>query len=68
MDGATLIRELRQILTEGSDSRWLDLKSCYDYLWEAACITADRTTAFTTTQTITTVANQIGRASCRERV
>lgn len=54
MDGATLLRDLRQILTEPSDSAWLDVRACYDFLWEAAIVTADRTTAFRTTQTITT--------------
>jgi hypothetical protein len=57
MDGQSLLRELRQLLSEGSDSTWLEIKSCYDYLWEAACMTAERTSSFSTTQSITTTAS-----------
>jgi len=56
MDGQTLIRKLRQTLSESSDSTWLEIKSCYDYLWDAAILTADRVSAFSNTQSITTTA------------
>ena len=58
MDGFTLLRELRQILSEGANSVWLDTKTSYDYLWQAAIATADKTNLNTTTQAITTVASQ----------
>ena len=59
MDGRTLSVELRQMLSENSTGSWLDDKTTYDYLYEAALATADRTNAFTTTQTITTVISDI---------
>ena len=59
MDGRTLSVELRQMLSENSTGTWLDDKTTYDYLYEAALATADRTNAFTTTQTITTVISDI---------
>ena len=58
MDGITLTRELQEILDETSGSSYLDSKSTYDYLYEAAIQTVARTDALTTTQTITTVASQ----------
>ena len=57
MDGTTLLRELRQALQEGSDSSWLDTKTSYSYLYQAACNTAKRARIPRTTQTITTVAD-----------
>jgi hypothetical protein len=57
MDGKTLSVELRQMLSEISTSTWLDDKSTYDYLYEAAMVTADRTNCFTTSTAITTVAS-----------
>lgn len=57
MDGTTLLRELRQCLGESSDTAWLDKKTSYDYLYEAACATAERTNILTGTQSITTVAS-----------
>jgi hypothetical protein len=59
MDGATLLRELRMILQETSDTSWMDKKSSYDYLYEAAVSTAERTNLLTGTQTITTVSSQV---------
>jgi hypothetical protein len=55
MDGQSLLRELRQVLSEQSTSVWLDLKTAYDSLYQAALATASRTNAFRTTQTITSV-------------
>ena len=57
MDGATLLRDLRQVLSESSGSSWLDTKSSYDHLYSAAIATVSRTDMLTTTQAITTVAN-----------
>ena len=59
MDGATLTRELQQLLSETSSGTWLDTKSNYDYLYEAALTTADRINAFSTSATITTVADDL---------
>ncbi len=58
MDGITLTRELRELLNEPSGSDYLDSKSTYDYLYEAAVATVQRTSCLTTTQSITTVALQ----------
>lgn len=58
MDGKTLIRELRQILNEASDSVYMDNKLSYELLWQAATEFVDRTNALTATQSISTVANQ----------
>ena len=58
MDGVTLLRNLRQILSETSTGTWLDTKSSYDFLYQAAVKTTERTNAITSTQTITTVADQ----------
>jgi len=58
MDGATLTRELTGLLGESSGSSYLDSKSTYDYLYEAAVVTVQRTDCLTGTQTITTVAEQ----------
>ena len=55
MDGQSLLRELRQVLSEQSTSVWLDLKTAYDSLYQAALATASRTNAFRTTQAITSV-------------
>jgi hypothetical protein len=55
VDGKTLDRELRRILGETDSSTWLDQKTSYDYLWDAAIATADAINAFTTTQPITTI-------------
>jgi len=58
MDGNTLSREVRQLINETAASSYLDAKSTYDYIYEAAVATVSRTNAFTSSQTITTVANQ----------
>ena len=43
MDGTDLLRRLRQLLNEDSDSGWLDKQSSYDFLFEAAVEYVDRT-------------------------
>jgi len=54
MDGATLSRELEQLLGETASSSYLDSKSTYDYLYEAALRTVQRTNCLTSSQEITT--------------
>jgi hypothetical protein len=58
MDGTTLKRELREQLGETSTGTWLDSKTSYDYLYQAAIATNSRTSLITTYQDVTTVANQ----------
>jgi len=58
MDGADLTRRLEQLMNEEVDSDWLDPRSTYDYLYEAAVTFVDRTHCLKSTQTITTVADQ----------
>jgi hypothetical protein len=59
MDGITLLRELEQLLREiPSLAVWPNVKQAYDYLYQAAVATADKSGILTTTQTITTVADQ----------
>ncbi|NIA30725.1 MAG: hypothetical protein GWP06_12535 [Actinobacteria bacterium] len=57
MDGADLTRRLSQLLNEDSDSGWLDSRTTYDFLYEAALAFVDRTHCLKTTQSITTVAD-----------
>lgn len=54
MDGKDLYRRLAHILDEDTDSPWLDERSSYDHLYEAAKEWVDRTGCLTSTQTITT--------------
>lgn len=58
MDGVTALRSLRQLLSEASDSTFMDTKTSYEYLWQAAIEFTDRTSCLTNTQSISTVANQ----------
>lgn len=58
MDGYTLLRELRILLGEPSNGSFLDDRTSYDCLYEAAKELCQRTRALTATQTITTVAEQ----------
>ena len=58
MDGKESLYQLRQVLSEASDSRFLDDKTSYMYLWAAAKDFVFRTNCLTTSQTITTVADQ----------
>lgn len=57
MDGKDLLRRLRELLNEDSDSSWLDTQTSYDFLYEAAKSLVDRTGCLRTTQSITTVAD-----------
>lgn len=58
MDGSDLTRRLEQLLNEESGSDWLDPRTTYDYLNEAAIAFVDRTHCLKNTQEITTVADQ----------
>lgn len=58
MDGKTLSDQLYQLLLEASTSDYIDSKTTYDYLYEAACEWVRRTRCITGSQTITTVADQ----------
>lgn len=58
MDGYTLLRELRTLLGEPSGGSFLDDRTSYDCLYEAAKELCQRTRALTSAQTITTVAEQ----------
>jgi hypothetical protein len=58
MDGKDLTRRLRQMLNEDSDSNWLDSRTTYDFLYEAAIAFVDRTHCLKSKQTITTIADQ----------
>lgn len=60
MDGQSLLYKLRQLLNEDADSGFLDKRTSYDYLWEAAIEFVNRTACLKSTQTITTVAAQTG--------
>ena len=61
MDGRSLTNGLAQLINETvSSSDFLDSRSSYDFLYEAACEFCRRTRVLTATQTITTVANQSG--------
>jgi hypothetical protein len=57
-DGKDLLRRLRQLLNEDSDSGWLDDQSSYDWLYDAAGEFVDRTGCLRAEQEITTVAEQ----------
>jgi len=57
MDGKDLNRRLAALLDEDTDSSWLDERSTYDYIYEAALEWVDRTSCLTSTQTITTAAS-----------
>jgi hypothetical protein len=59
MDGYTLKRELRQVISEPSDSDWVDSMWAYDTLHKAACEVVRRTECVLTSSTITTVASQV---------
>lgn len=53
-----LLRRLRNLLNEDSDSGWLDEQTSYDFLYDAAIEYVDRTGCLRTTQTITTTAEE----------
>ena len=58
MDGKSALRSLRILLNESSNSDFLDSRASYEYIWIAAKEFVDRSNCLTTTQSITTVANQ----------
>ena len=58
MDGESLLYKVRQLLSETSGSSWLDDRTTYDYLYEGAKGFVARTDCLTSSQTITTVAEQ----------
>jgi len=59
MDGATLLYRLRNLLNEPSDSEFLDNRTSYDNLFEAAIEATRRAKLISATQSITTVADQV---------
>lgn len=60
MDGKELSYRLRQLINEDANSDFIDSKTSYQYLWEAARDFAAATNALRSTQTITVVASQQG--------
>jgi len=58
MDGKALLYALEQKLLESSDSDFIDDRTSYNYLFEAAVEFVSRTECLQTTQSITTVADQ----------
>ncbi len=58
MDGKTLLYKIQELLNEDSSSAFLDRRSSFQFLWEAATKFSQRTNALTNTQSITTVADQ----------
>ena len=59
MDGKTMLYRLRNLLDEDSAATWLDDRTSYDFLWEAAKTTVRRLGNLTAKQTINTVADQV---------
>jgi len=57
-DGKDLLRRLRNLLNEDSDSGWLDEQTSYDYLYDAAVEFVDRTGCVRSSQSITLVPDQ----------
>ena len=58
MDGKAMLRSLRDQLMESSDSGFMDDRTSYDMLYNAAVEFAERTKCLQATQSITTVADQ----------
>lgn len=58
MDGKSALRFLRMLLNEASTSDYLDNRSSFEYIWSAAKEFVDRSSCLTSTQSISTVANQ----------
>jgi len=56
MDGLTLSNQLSQLLSEPSTSTWIDMRTTFDYLYEAACEFVRETQCLTNTQTIVPIA------------
>ena len=57
-DGKDLLRRLRNLLDEDSDSGWLDEQTSYDFLYDAAGEFVDKTGCLRSSQEITTVAEE----------
>ena len=57
-DGKDLLRRLRNLLNEDSDSGWLDEQTSYDFLYDAAIEFVDKTGCVRSSQEITTVAEE----------
>ena len=58
MDGKTLLYRLRQVLDEDSTSSFMDDRSSFDWLYEAAIEYVIRTNMLKSAQSITTIADQ----------
>lgn len=58
MDGATLLRSLRESIGEPSGSQYIDNRTAYQYLWDAATEIVRRTRCLQATTILTTVAEQ----------
>ena len=58
MDGKNLLRRLREVLDEESTGTWMDDRTSYDFLWEAAKQFVFRTGCITSETEFLTVANQ----------
>ena len=56
MDGKLMLYQLRNLLQESSTSSFLDDRTSYDFLYEAACELVSTLRLLTASQTITTVA------------
>ena len=57
MDGKTLLYRLRNLVDEDSAATWLDDRTSYDFLWEAAKTTTRRLGNLTAKQTFVTTAD-----------
>jgi hypothetical protein len=57
-DGKDLLRRLRNLLNEDSDSGWLDEQTSYDYLYDAAIDFVDRTGCVHDAQGITLIPDE----------
>jgi len=58
MDGKALLRSTREELLESGDSGFMDDRTTFNYLWEAATEFVNRTHSMQTTSELTTVADQ----------
>ena len=54
LDGKSLVRSLREQLNEGADAEWLNDRTSYEYLYDAAVELVKRTNCLTAEQSITT--------------
>ena len=58
MDGQACLYRIRQSLSEDANSAFLDDRTSYEYLWQAAIEFVERTDALKSSQSITLVADQ----------